>query len=68
MMMVGDSVERMDAGCFPPRGVLFLVSFLNYYPYTTLVTALLTTLMSCVHRLRHVSEAIKVLIDFFKVG
>jgi len=60
MMMVGDSVERMDAGCFPPRGFLFLVSFLRYYPYTNLVTALLMTLMImlCGHRLHHVSEAI----------
>ena len=58
MMMVGDSVERMDAGCFPPRGFLFLVSFLRYYSYTNSVTALLTVLMSCVHGLHHVSEAI----------
>ena len=58
MMMVGDSVERMDPGCFPPRGFLFLISFLRYYPYTNSVTALLTVLMSCVHGLRHVSEAI----------
>ena len=53
MMMVGDSVERMDAGCFPPRGFLFLVSFLRYYSYTNSVTALLTVLMS-----------IPVLVDF----
>ena len=58
MMMVGDSVERMDAGRFPSRGFLFLVSFLRYYPYTNSVTALLTALMSCVHGLCHVFEAI----------